>query len=175
MLSEEEKDKLDKIFYGGENYLFGINKFMNELTKEKINIPQDKIKYYYNNQEVVQRFKPKEKMKRIKINEGSRPFEKIYGDTMFLTDENIALLNFIDYYTRFCFIFIFRNAKQINSKNSTKCLQKIIDYARNRDYEISKIITDQGSEFFGEFSKLCEKNNIKQEYAKTGDKKKHLL
>ena len=48
MLSEEEKDKLDKIFYGDENYLFGINKFMNEIrrlnSQEKINIPQDKIK-----------------------------------------------------------------------------------------------------------------------------------
>ena len=43
MLSQEEKDKLDKIFYQGENYLFGINKFMKELTKEKINIPQNKI------------------------------------------------------------------------------------------------------------------------------------
>ena len=47
MLSQEEKDKLDKIFYEEENYLFGTNKFMNELRKEKINIPQDKIKYYY--------------------------------------------------------------------------------------------------------------------------------
>ena len=91
---------------------------------------------------------------------------------MFLTDANIVLLNFIDYYKRFCFIF--RNAKQINSKNSTKCLQKIIDYARDKDYEISKIITDQGNEFYGEFSKLCEKNNIKQEYSKTGDKKKNI-
>ena len=160
MLSKEEKDKLDKIFYEGENFLFGINKFMKVLRKEKINIQQNKIKYYYDNQEVVQRFKIKEKMIRIKINEGSRPFEKIYGDTMFLTDVNIALLNFIDYYTRFCFIFIFRNAKQINSKNSTKCLQEKIDYARDKDYEISKIITDQGSEFYGEFSKLCEKNKI---------------
>ena len=34
MLSRDEKDKLDKIFYEGENYLFGINKFMNELRKE---------------------------------------------------------------------------------------------------------------------------------------------
>ena len=66
MLSQEEKDKLDKIFYEGENYLFGINKFMNELRKEKINIPQHKIKYYYKNQEVVQRFKLKEKNEEIK-------------------------------------------------------------------------------------------------------------
>ena len=176
MLSEEEKDKLDKIFYGGENYLFGINKFMKELRRlhfqQKINIPQNKIKYYYNNQEVVQRFKPKEKIKRIKISEGSRPFEKMYSDTMFLTDANISLLNFLDYFSRFCFIFIFRNSKQINSKNSAKCLQKVIDYARDRNYEIGKIITDQGSEFYGEFSKMCEKNNIKQEYSRTGDKYK---
>ena len=96
MLSQEEKNKLDKIFYEGENYLFGINKFMKELRKEKINIPQNKIKYYYDNQEVVQRFKPKKKIKRIKISAGSRPFEKIYSDTMFLTDANVALLNFID-------------------------------------------------------------------------------
>ena len=105
----------------------------------------------------MQRLKPKEKIKSIKISEGSRPFEKIYSDTMFLTDANVALLNFIDYYTRFCFIFIFRNSKQINSKNSAKCLQKVIDYARERNYEIGKIITDQGSEFYGEFSKMCEK------------------
>ena len=38
MLSQEEKDKLDNIFYEGENYLFGINKFIKQLRKEKINI-----------------------------------------------------------------------------------------------------------------------------------------
>ena len=133
MLSKDEKDKLDKIFYKGENYLFGINKFMKELRKEKVNIPQNKIKYYYDNQEVVQRFKPKEKIKRLKINEGNRLFEKIYSDTMFVTDANVALLNFIDYYSRFCFVFIFRNAKQINSKNSSKCLQKIIDCVKDKN------------------------------------------
>ena len=120
----------------------------------------------------MQRFKPKEKIKRIKISEGSRPFEKIYSDTMFLTDANVGLLNFIDYYSRLCFIFIFRNAKQINSKNSSKCLQKTIDYAKDKNYDIGKIITDQGSEFYGEFNKLCEKNNIKQKYSKTVDKYK---
>ena len=49
MLSKDEKDKLDKVFYQGENYLFGINKFMEGLRKEKINIPQNKVKYYYDN------------------------------------------------------------------------------------------------------------------------------
>ena len=63
---------------------------------------------------------------------------------MFLTDANVSLLNFLDYFSRYCFIFIFRNSKQINSKNSAKCLQKVIDYARDRDYEILNMITDQG-------------------------------
>ena len=51
-------------------------------------------------------------------------------------------------------------------------MQKVIDYARDRDYEILNIIKDQGSEFYGEFSKLCEKNKINHEYAKAGDKYK---
>ena len=36
MLSQEEKDKLDKIFYGGENYLFGINKCFHSYLYDKI-------------------------------------------------------------------------------------------------------------------------------------------
>ena len=174
MITQEEKKKFDKIFYGDNNYVFGINKFIKELDKAKINIPYNKVKYYYDNQEVVQRFKPREKLIRNKISEGNRPFEKVYCDTMFITYANVALLNFIDYYSRFSFvfIFIFRYAKQLNSKNSAKCLQKVIDYAEERNYDIQKIINDQGSEFYGEFSKLCTKNDIKQEYARTGDKYK---
>jgi dipeptidyl aminopeptidase/acylaminoacyl peptidase len=100
------------------------------------------------------------------------PFEKVYSDTMFITYVNVALLNFINYYTRFSFIFIFKIAKQLNSKNSAKCLQKVIDYAKERNYDIDKIISDNGSEFYGDFTKLCNKYKIEQEYSRSGDKYK---
>ncbi len=85
MLTNGEKKELDEIFYEKDNYMFGINKFLKEVRKAGNHIPLDKIEYYYNNQEIAQRFKPKGKLKVMKIIEGARPFEKVYCDTMFLT------------------------------------------------------------------------------------------
>ena len=45
---------LDKIFYNDNRYIFGLNKF-NELVNESgYYISQEKIRFYYKNQEITQ-------------------------------------------------------------------------------------------------------------------------
>ncbi|MGC8483998.1 MAG: hypothetical protein ACP5OE_10195, partial [Thermodesulfobium sp.] len=49
---------------------------------------------------------------------------------------------------------------------------KVIEDAKQRGYKINKIICDNGSEFLGNFKKLCNDQNINIEYVQTGDKNK---
>ena len=100
------------------------------------------------------------------------PFEKFYADSMYLTHANITLLNFIDYYTRYAFIFPFKLSKQINSLKSSKCLESVIKFATEHNFKIVNIITDKGSEFLGNFEKVCNDNIINHEFLKVGDKVK---
>ena len=48
----------------------------------------------------------------------------------------------------------------------------VIDDAKRMGYTINKIICDNGSEFLGNFKKMCNEQNIKIEYVFPGDKNK---
>ena len=48
----------------------------------------------------------------------------------------------------------------------------VIDEAKRMGYTINKIICDNGSEFLGNFKKMCNEQNIKNEYVFPGDKNK---
>ena len=172
MLTQTEKDYLDNIFYKDGAFTLGLNKFNDIVNHSDRYIPQEKIRYYYSNQEITQLFKPRKRMKNINISESNRPFNKLYADSLFLTSANIAILNILDYYSRFNYLFAFKLSQQINSTRSSNCLMSVINDANKRGYKIHKIITDQGSEFLGKFNDICSDNNIIHEYSRTGDKTK---
>lgn len=171
MITDKEKNILDKIFYKDKGYVFGLNKFNELVNNSNHYIPQSKIRYYYKNQEISQLFKPKLKIYN-KINESNKPFSKLYCDTLYITHANITILNILDYYSRYNYAFIFKISKQLNSNKSAKSLLYVIDDATKRDYKINKIVCDNGSEFIGRFRDLCNENNINIEYSNTGDKTK---
>lgn len=171
MLTEKEKNILDKIFYNDNGYIFGLNKF-NELVNESgYYIPQEKIRFYYKNQEITQLFKPRQRIIN-KINESNRPYNKMYADTLFITYANVTILNILDYYSRYNYVFIFKISKQLKSSNAAKSLLSVINDANERGYKINKIVCDNGSEFLGKFKDLCNENNIIIEYSNPGDKTK---
>ena len=171
MLTGKEKQILDKIFYGENSYIFGLNKFNESVNNSGFYVPQDKIRFYYRNQEITQLFKPKQRNTN-KISEPNRPYNKLYVDTMYITYANVTILNILDFYTRYNYVFIFKISKQLKSNNTAKALLTVINDANERGYKINKIVCDNGSEFLGQFNQLCEEKNIIIEYSNVGDKTK---
>ena len=53
MLTEKEKNILDKIFYNDNGYIFGLSKFKELVNNSGHYIPQEKIRFYYKNQEIT--------------------------------------------------------------------------------------------------------------------------
>ena len=165
LLTDEEIKILNNIFYNNDLYLSGLNLFNIAVNKSGHYILQNKIRYYYKNQEITQLFKPRIKLYN-RISETNKPFNKLYCDTLFITYANITILNIIDFYSRYNYMFIFRKSKQLNSTNAAKSLMAVIDEAKQMEYTINRIICDNGSEFLGNFKKLCNEQNIKIEYVK---------
>ena len=162
---------MNDIFYKDNLYLTRLYKFHIPVNKYGHYIPQNKIIFYYKNQEITQLFKPRIKLYN-RITETNKPVNKFYCDTLFITYANITILNIMDFYSRYNYIFIFRKSKQLNSSNAAKSLMDVIDDAKQRGYKINKIVCDNGIEFLVNFKKLCYDQNINIEYVQPGDKNK---
>ena len=91
---------------------------------------------------------------------------------MYITSLNITWLSFIDWYSRFAFAFPFELSQQISSEKSTKKLIAVINFIKNKNYQVKKIICNNGSEFLRNFKNTCDKLHIEINYASPGDKRK---
>ena len=129
LLTDDEIKTLNNIFYNKDLYLSGLNKFNIAVNKSNHYIQQNKIRYHYKNQEITQLFKPWIKLYN-KISKTNKPFNKLYCDTLFITYANITILNIMDFYSRYNYIFIFRKSKLLNSTNAAKSLMSVIDEAK---------------------------------------------
>ena len=171
MLEDDEKNIMDKIFYDDNGYVFGLTKFNEMVNKSGTYIPQAKIRYYYANQKISQLFKPRKNIQ-TKIMDSSKPYSKLYCDSMYITYANVTILNILDFYSRYNYVFIFRLSKQLSSSKAANCLISVIEDAKERNYKINKIVCDNGSEFLGQFRDVCNDNKINIEYSSVGDKTK---
>ena len=52
MLSNDEKEKLGKLFYDDKGYIFGFPKLYQKVKENNLNMPKLIVLYYYNNQEI---------------------------------------------------------------------------------------------------------------------------
>ena len=68
--------------------------------------------------------------------------------------------------------FSFKLSQQISSEKSPKKLIEVIDFIKNKNYQVKKIIYDNRSEFLGNFKNTCDKLHIEINYASPGDKRK---
>ena len=164
--------EIEKLFYNDKYFILGFNKFYEKIKQNKIKITKSELLKFYNNQEVSQRFKPKQKRIKLKIVKSDTPFKTIYCDSMYITPLNITLLSFIDWYSKYVFVFTFKLSKQLTSDKSAKCLLKVVDFIKDKNYNLENITCDNGSEFLGSFKNTCDKLDIKINYASPGDKNK---
>lgn len=172
------KDLLDKIFYG-KHFLFkSFDKFLKQVHSEypdKSDLTYTVVKWYYDNQAIVQIFKPF-------INNhvhvpiiANAPFSRVYMDTMYLTMNNsvFAFINVMDLFSKYAYSNLYVIGKKTSAVKSINALETFNDFLKEvGSPRIGTVITDQGGEFYGEFEEDLKKKKIPQDFADAGYKSK---
>ena len=165
ILSGEERQKLDDLFYGGGLLMRRFQQFKDQAGP--LHLPEEKLKFYYDNQELVQLFKPVIQPKYYIPISATYPMERVYFDTMVITPLNLTLINAVDLFSKYGWVKSFRGQSP-SSEKSVLALKAIIDDG----YMPSSIRVDDGTEFYGSFAKACKDVGINLIHLEPGDKKK---
>jgi len=174
----KSKSFLDSIFYSDAFLMKGLPQFIKKVREVNKEIPYSVIDSYYNSQEVVQAFKPHDKSVAISYPIISLlPFERIYCDTMYLTQPNSVLgfVNIIDLFSKYAFsrCFILKSkTSSISSEKAKATFNEFMDEVKKYNIPIGIVYTDRGSEYMGDFQTNLESKSIIQIFANTGDKRK---
>lgn len=156
------KAELDKVFYG-DSHMMGSRPKLWDAVKD-MGIPYRVVNAYYENQEVVQIFKPiKKPSANLKIRT-DEPFKILFMDTMVI--DEFFLINTIDLFTKFASSMVFKKA--VTSEDSVKALKKFMESAKISLEDIEEVRTDGGPEFRGAFTDFVgDKREVSLPYAKT--------
>jgi hypothetical protein len=168
---------LDNIFYDKKFFAKSYPKFL-KIT-EKLGIDSNLVKFYYNNQSIVQVFKPYREFNDDKNHYpilAKYPFERVYVDTMYLSQNNstLAFVNIMDLYSKYAYSHVFvigGNTQNIKSSQTKKTFQEFLEIIKKIGYHIESVVSDLGSEYKGEFQQYLKELNITQYSADAGDKK----
>lgn len=167
------KSVLDKIFYGDDFLSRNLDSFYAVVKKSHPSISKSIVKFYYDNQQVVQIFKPyisRKNIKHIPII-SDNPFDVVYCDTMFITSINLTIVNFIDLFSKFGYSQSFRG-QSISSKKTTDVLYNFVKSVIKLGFYPNTIRCDEGTEFKGDFRKECKELDIQIKYQDPNDKLK---
>ena len=167
MLTVSEKHDLDDVFYGS-GLLIKQFPLFKEKTKN-LNLSDDKLKYYYDNQEVVQLFRPIVVPKTYVSITASRPFSRLYLDSMYITPLNISLVCGVDLFSKYGFVKLYRGSS-VDSTKASRALEEFVKEIVDMGFYPATIRTDPGSEFHGSFKSTCESLGIPLIYLEAGDK-----
>ena len=172
------KKDLDEIFYSHTFLAGDLPKFW-KIVRQKTDYDYTDAKRYYENQEIVQVYKPyklddpKEESKGHIVTD--EPFKKFYMDTMYFGKLGFALINGIDLFSRYGFAKTFswkRNTEEgVTSKDATKAIKEFLLEIKNMGYDLITVTTDRGSEFKNEFRDFLLKNKIVHYVTDAGDHK----
>jgi len=174
---------LDNIFYGEGLLMKGLPVFIKAVRAEELHkngyhdIPYGVLEMYYNNQSVVQIFKPVPKIKDYVPIISLLPFERVYCDSMYLTLKGSVLgfINIVDLFSKYAFSKMFILPSKTSAMSSNKAVLTFNDFlnqVKSFGFEIGYVVTDRGSEFLGDFMKDLEDKKIIHIYANAGDKRK---
>ena len=166
---EHFKPDIDKVFYDGKN----LN--LTQLTKElRGKVPNKIIKLYYDNQQIVQVFKPVIKQKQYYKILSYAPFSRIYCDTMYLSLNKsvLAIYNIVDSFSKYAYSKIYVMKKGVSALSSSKSMlafNEFLELSIVKKFEIGTVYTDLGSENKSNFRENLVKKHILQVYSEVGD------
>jgi len=183
---KKDKKELDDVYYGNKTLMTNYNNFSNDLKKDEYEkhtptldlIPSDESKFYYNNQEVKQVFKPLSNEGIYRHIIAYYPFQRLYMDTMYKRLENstLAFINIIDLFSKYAYSKMFlidKKSSAVKSSQTVNTLQGFIDEIKQYGYEmkdLGMLTLDGGKEFLGDFQTYLNTNKILNTYGNAGDK-----
>lgn len=157
------KAALDRIFYSPDFIMGSLPKLWGKV-KESTDIPFRVTKGYYDNQAVVQMFKPLRKPGRDYPIQTTRPLNIIFMDTMVIDDYYI--INTIDLFSKFASSTVFK--KPVTSQDAVKALKEFLDASNSTLDSIQEIRVDGGPEWQKDFQEYTEDLKVTSlPYAKT--------
>ena len=178
------KDTLDDVFYSSDFFAKSLPKFVKKLELLNIDVPYNVIEFYYNNQAIVQIFKPVAETKIGKKNhhypiQSAYPFERVQIDSMYIKQKGrtLAFVNMIDIFSKYSFSKMYvidkesQNITSIQSRDALIGFQSLIKKEFDNKYNIKSVVSDIGSEYLGSFHQYLEDKNIKHVYADAGNKR----
>jgi transposase InsO family protein len=168
------KKVLDKIFYDNKFFAKGYTKFLKVC--HQLEIPNNIIKFYYDNQAIVQVFRPDREFHDTNHYPilSNYPFERVYIDTMYLSQNNstLAFCNIMDLYSKYAYSHVFViGGNNIKSSQSKQTFKEFLEIIKKFNYKIESVVSDLGSEYQGEFQQYLKELGIKQYTADSGNKK----
>lgn len=174
---QKYKKEMDDIFYGHGLLMKNFKTFYDVVNKTDNNIPFAIAKDYYENQAVVQIFKPHKPTKSYYKIVSLIPFGRIYCDSMYLTMKNsvLGMINIIDIFSKYAFSKCFILPKGTSAMGSNKAVlafNEFVNEIKHFNIPIGIIYTDRGGEFLGDFMQELEDKKIIHVYANAGDKRK---
>ena len=172
-LLKDYKKELDDVFYSTKFLSRGLNKFVDKLDELKIDIPYDTIKEYYDNQAVVQVFKPYQEVKQYHPILSYYPFQRVFIDTMYLTQKKsvLAFVNIIDLFSKYAFSKMFiipARTSNIPSSSSVIALKEF-EGMIPKGMEIDIVNSDRGSEYKGNFNDYLDEKDYVHVFSNVGD------
>jgi len=166
------KKDLDEVFYGMGFLARSFYKFTNKLDELGYNnIPYDVIKAYYDNQTITQVFKPNNEIHEYHPILSFYAFEKVYIDTMYLTQKNsvLAIVNIMDLFSKYAFSKCFVIPARTSNISSEKTMNVFKEFLNTIKNEVVYVNSDRGNEYKGNFHKYLEEKKIIQVYSNVGD------
>lgn len=180
----KNKKFFDSIFYDKGFLMKNLPLFVKKIRTIELqekghnDIPYSVIESYYDHQPVVQQFRPETDIKVIPRHIiALMPFERIYCDTMYLTQKNsvLAFVNIVDYFSKYAFSRCFTiksKTSNIPSEKAKLTFNAFLEDIKTYNIPVGIIYTDRGSEYMGDFEKNLQDKKFIQIYANAGDKKK---
>lgn len=179
-MERKEKD-LDKIFYSKDFVAGSLPKFWEKVKGAKLPYTWREVKDYYDEQELVQRFRPYTKLKNIKEPNKlitDEPFKRVWIDTMYFGKFKFAIVTGVDLFTKVGFVkpFYWKRIKTsdgefkgITADEGLKAVKEMIADIEKMGYKIGTLTHDRGSEFKGELADYLESQGIRQKLTDAGD------
>lgn len=159
----EFKKDLDKIFYGNQFLMKSFPRFYKKVGSMRNDIKYSILKFYYDNQAIVQIFKPREEYDYSSVPILCyAPFEKVYIDTMYISfnKSTLGIINIIDLFSKFAFSKLFILSENASNLSSDKAVEAFKEF--NKNYPIKNIYTDDGREYLGNFKNYMIELGINQ-------------
>jgi len=186
VMAGPEHDQMNQVFYNDHRMMGGFPQFYSKLRQVRQEqglhpISQQMAKAYYVNQGVNQVFYPYTAPPRDWHTKhvSFHPFEKVYIDSMYLTQNNsvTAFCCIIDSFSKFAYAKMFTIRAGTSAIKSAQALQTFHEFIHEiqniggyNEQSIGMICADMGSEFQGDFKRYIEQQHLPLEYAAPADK-----